>query len=274
MVTKIAGSFISLIFRKVENFDFNPELFGDCFCQEPMWDRFCWKKTKRCLLIIFHCTRNTELRDLRDLLQNCATRRLLAVALLGLDGLICVIYRYINRMIAVLYIIYGTSPILAQYHMKSRNQQSIHLFCRFRLFRPSLHLTPAPNTHGPAGTVVALLVLAPAPGRHVDSDYLRGKSPTKSYGLPQVGDEKIDLLLLLLTKFHKSICRRKECHQYAELRLPLKCVSCNKKNNNSIQPFIVSTFLQPTFHSLAPRLAIMRLLKVDPIGSRLVVELW
>lgn len=170
-------------------------------------------------------------------------------------------------------IIYGTSPILAEYHMKSRNQQSIHLFCRFRLFRPSLHLTPAPNTHGPAGTVVALLVLAPAPGRHVDSDYLRGKSPTKSYGLPQVGDEKIDLLLLLLTKFHKSICRRKECHQYAELRLPLKCVSC-KKNNNSIQPFIVSTFLQPTFHSLAPRLAIMRLLKVDPIGSRLVVELW
>lgn len=64
---------------------------------------FVEKKTKRCLLIIFHCTRNTELRDLRDLLQNCATRRLLAVALLGLDGLICVIYRYINRMIAVLY---------------------------------------------------------------------------------------------------------------------------------------------------------------------------
>ena len=29
---------------------------------------------------------------------------------------------------------------------------------------------------------------------------------------------------LLLTKFHKSICRRKECHQYAELRLPLKCI--------------------------------------------------
>ena len=153
---------------------------------------------------------------------------------------------------------------------KAENKkQSIHLFCRFRLFRPSLHLTPAPNTHGPAGTVVALLVLAPAPGRQVDSDYLRGKSPTKSYGLPQI-DEKIDLLLLLLTKFHKSICRRKECHQYVELRLPLKCIM----EKIIIQPFIVSTFLQPTFHSLAPRLAIMRLLKVDPIGSRLVVKLW
>lgn len=43
MVTKIAAVY-QFDLPKGRKFWFNPELFGDCFCQEPMWDSFLKKK--------------------------------------------------------------------------------------------------------------------------------------------------------------------------------------------------------------------------------------